>query len=315
MPSQLLLTIQTPTADEDDSSAPTYVPTASPPTGSPTLSPRPTTSPQPTPAKCDGYNPEKCGCANVNQADYQGTVSKSKTGEECIRWDGTEDSGFTPEDYPDGSLDNNFCRNPNKDDSSGAWCYTSYTSVDNNWYEYCDVPYCFPSSASCSDLNDNISSMSEDLQASCALVQCVIDPGFDSEESHAISRENVKPECSCLFETWDCKYGSKGCTRSTCCANKAKDLNSTAAASCECSIKPDCEAGDAEKCFYFAEHCCQDDDQDCKCEYNNKACRLRLEGDLLEEEFKEVKKTNKYCNTAKSSCCGDGLDIGGRVQV
>ena len=157
--------------------------------------------------------------------------------------------------------------------------------------------------------------MSEDLQASCALVQCVIDPGFDSEESHAISRENVKPECSCLFETWDCKYGSKGCTRSTCCANKAKDLNSTAAASCECSIKPDCEAGDAEECFYFAEHCCQDDDQDCECEYNNKACRLRLEGDLLEEEFKEVKKTNKYCNTAKSSCCGDGLDIGGRVQV
>ncbi|XP_070543539.1 apolipoprotein(a)-like [Ptychodera flava] len=69
--------------------------------------------------------------------DYRGTVSMTVNGNTCQEW--TEQSPHshsrTPENYPDAGLgEHNYCRNP--DDTSGAWCYTTDSSV--RW-ELCDI--------------------------------------------------------------------------------------------------------------------------------------------------------------------------------
>ncbi|XP_061190290.1 uncharacterized protein LOC133198173 [Saccostrea echinata] len=74
-------------------------------------------------------------CAyTLNQADYSGTVSHTKTGIPCQRWDSQ-----TPHTHSYNNLvkDENFCRNT--DNSAGAWCYTQ--DPDTRW-ELCDVQQC-----------------------------------------------------------------------------------------------------------------------------------------------------------------------------
>ena len=135
----------------------------------------------------------------------------TKSGKECIRWDETEK--WKPEDNPDAGLeDNNYCRNPNPDNDYLAWCY-----IEDDW-EYCDVPYCFLPPSSCSSsLDANITDMNiTELQAACAYHQCVADSDYsDSElnDSSALARAEVKDDCACEFERWDCKFGN----RELCC--------------------------------------------------------------------------------------------------
>jgi len=280
----------------------------------PTISARPTTSPSSSPTspapepKCDGSNPEVCGCGSVDQADYRGTINTTVSGEECIRWDETWD---TPEDYPDAGLeDNNYCRNPMWYDRAG--CHVT-TDGDE---EGCDVPYCFPLASSCLsalDGNTNTSSISEELQAACAYHQCVVESEYELDDYIAPKRAEVKPVCSCLFEVWDCQFGTKGCERLTiegearkydneCCASKLNDSNSTTqAVSCECLIKPSCDDGDSTKCNEFAEHCCDPNDQQCKCKYQTKACRLDLESDSI-----DLDKERSVCGSS-SNLYGDGV--------
>ena len=273
------------------------------PSDSPTLAP--TLGPQ-----CEGSNPQVCGCGSVNQADYRGTISVTKNGNECIRWDDALLGLNTPEDFSYAGLeDNNFCRNPAPTNGwLGAFCYTDGS------FMYCDVPYCFPPSSSCSSsLNANITDMNiTQLQAACTYHQCVAGSDYELVGSSALYIAEVKDDCACLFETWDCKFGSKDCTAHECCVSKAADPNwTTKTASCECSIKPDCEGGNSAKCNYFAEHCCEEDDQQCKCEYQTKACRIALE--LDDEDMAET-----YCGRfesvggAQDTCCGvDNSNIGG----
>ena len=283
-----------------------------------------------------GSNPELCGCASVNQADYRGTINITKSGKECIRW-GDENSYESPENFPDAGLeDNNYCRNPSPSFFyDRAWCITSA-----DYYEDCDVPYCFPPASSCPssfNTNTNTSSMSEELQALCAVVQCIADVNPNSNDYQALTREEVKSHCLCAFEVWDCKFGSKECEQdynsegqakkniNECCVNKLIDLT-TSEASCDCLIKPDCEAGDSSKCYDFAEHCCQENDQQCKCEYRTKACRLALESGseeedlatkLSSEEDSAMLEVKRYCGGpfgggAVETCCGeDNHDVGG----
>merc|ERR1711862_487815 len=83
---------------------------------------------------------ETCGCGEVGQADYRGTISTTASGLECQRWD-TQDPNThnrTPQRYPDSDLSENYCRNPGET-GSAAWCYT--TNPNKRW-DYCDVPLC-----------------------------------------------------------------------------------------------------------------------------------------------------------------------------
>ncbi|XP_056003285.1 uncharacterized protein LOC125661191 isoform X1 [Ostrea edulis] len=66
--------------------------------------------------------------------DYTGTVSHTKTGIPCQRWDSQ-----TPHSHSYNELhkDENYCRNT--DGSAGPWCYTQ--DPDIRW-ELCDVPQC-----------------------------------------------------------------------------------------------------------------------------------------------------------------------------
>ena len=91
-----------------------------------------------------------------------------------------------------------------------------------------------------------------------------------------------------------------------CCVRKLNDPKSTTqSASCECLIKPSCDDGDSTKCNEFAENCCQEDDQQCKCQYQTKACRIALESDS--EEVRAM--ASSYCGGgAESACCGDDND-------
>ncbi|KAL7523898.1 hypothetical protein ACHAWF_000732, partial [Thalassiosira exigua] len=82
-------------------------------------------------------NHESCGCFNVLQADYRGSISKTASGIECQQWSHPY-SRNRPEDHPFSHLEQNFCRNPD-DKFKGAWCYTHH--LDGTW-EYCNVPVC-----------------------------------------------------------------------------------------------------------------------------------------------------------------------------
>mmetsp|Transcript_3099 Transcript_3099/g.5688 ORF Transcript_3099/g.5688 Transcript_3099/m.5688 type:complete len:2005 (+) Transcript_3099:213-6227(+) len=82
---------------------------------------------------CEFHNPEICGCEDVKQSDYRGTISTTKSGVTCDQW---SNSLLTPESYPDSGLENNYCRNP-VGFGEVAFCY----SMDSK-FEDCDVPYC-----------------------------------------------------------------------------------------------------------------------------------------------------------------------------
>jgi len=300
----------------------------------PTLTSNPTTSLSPTQGpQCEGSNPKVCGCGSVDQADYRGTINVTASGKECIKWDETE--YYKPEDYPnDGLEDNNYCRKPG-DWRDHVWCYTAEEDeFGNKRREDCDVPYCFPLASSCPsalDGNTDVSSMSEELKVGCAYHQCVDASEYELDDNQTLTRSEVKSDCACLFDVWDCDFGDGSssvdnrlsrCEKDPlrksdyeCCVSKLNDSNSSSTdASCECFIKPDCEGGNSSKCNEFAENCCQEDDQQCKCEYQTKACRLALESDTEEASA----MTYEYCGSsvhgggAQDACCGEfNCNVGG----
>lgn len=84
-------------------------------------------------------DPENCGCASSQQADYRGTIAETQSGLTCQLWDSQSPHSHdkTPKEYPSSGLEENYCRNP--DEEPGAWCYT--TNPDVRW-ELCHVPTC-----------------------------------------------------------------------------------------------------------------------------------------------------------------------------
>ena len=152
--------------------------------------------------ECEGSNPGVCGCANVGQADYRGTISRTTSGKGCIRWD--DDSNYSSESYSGAGLeDNNYCRNPNPNDddiSGGAWCLSE---LDGSM-EDCDVPYCFPPALSCPSVSTI--SMNEELQTACSYHQCVTGSEYELDDYITPNRAEVKPDCLCAFEVWDCEF-------------------------------------------------------------------------------------------------------------
>lgn len=94
--------------------------------------------PPPPPGSCIP-NPNNCGCASTQQADYRGTMAVTTTGKTCQAWNSQSphSHGLTPGNYPSSGLESNYCRNP--DGEPGAWCYT--TDPSSRW-ELCSVPTC-----------------------------------------------------------------------------------------------------------------------------------------------------------------------------
>ncbi|KAL7463861.1 hypothetical protein ACHAXS_004212, partial [Conticribra weissflogii] len=80
---------------------------------------------------CSGYDPQICGCASLKQQDYRGTINTTFSGKACMRWDTLPDAV----DYPWAGLEENYCRNPDK--NVHAWCFN-----EDGDFEFCDVPLC-----------------------------------------------------------------------------------------------------------------------------------------------------------------------------
>jgi len=71
------------------------------------------------------------------ESQYRGTVARTVSGRTCQRWDSQSPHTHTrtPSNYPNGGLEENYCRNP--DGWIGLWCYT--TDPNERW-ELCDIP-------------------------------------------------------------------------------------------------------------------------------------------------------------------------------
>ncbi|KAE8611786.1 hypothetical protein XENTR_v10012601 [Xenopus tropicalis] len=82
---------------------------------------------------------EDAVCLTCNGEDYRGSVDRTESGKECQRWDlqAPHTHPYKPEKYPDKSLDDNYCRNP--DSSERPWCYTTDPNVEK---EFCQITKC-----------------------------------------------------------------------------------------------------------------------------------------------------------------------------
>uniref|UniRef100_A0AAZ3PHR0 Macrophage stimulating 1 n=1 Tax=Oncorhynchus tshawytscha TaxID=74940 RepID=A0AAZ3PHR0_ONCTS len=78
-------------------------------------------------------------CITCNGEDYRGQVDHTVSGRECQRWDQQypHQHIYQPEKYPDKSLDDDYCRNP--DASPVPWCYTTDADMER---ERCEISKC-----------------------------------------------------------------------------------------------------------------------------------------------------------------------------
>ncbi|XP_062980539.1 plasminogen [Elgaria multicarinata webbii] len=90
-------------------------------------------------------------CRRGNGHDYRGTESKTQTGVSCQRWadESPHVPNFSPKNYPNASLEENYCRNP-ENGEKGPWCYTTDPGTR---YDYCNIPECEEQCMYCSGEN------------------------------------------------------------------------------------------------------------------------------------------------------------------
>jgi len=272
---------------------------------------------------CIDSNPQQCGCASNYQMDYRGTINITKNGHKCDPWK----SGMISV-YPNAGLeDGPYCRNPGSvADTDRAWCFVTLDD-GQQVYELCDVPYCFPSIDTCNSKldsdngelvgSDGIASTDSggDDCASCACdyTTCIHNSGDNISIYDQVTDES-KARCTCAFEIWDCTYGSNDCLFDPIrrdAVDRCKffmeatfddSVDGEMIASCESSIKPDCDnANVVDACDMASQYCCEENDIECRCEYEKKACLLALEGNLL--------VADEFCNKAQVSCCGESNEF------
>jgi hypothetical protein len=97
--------------------------------------------------------------------------------------------------------------------------------------------------------------------------------GFDDAMGESFCEyfecEETYPSCECLYHQWDCNHGSgcgEGDAALECCESDKDD--------CHCILmKDECVDvfGDINKCTDYANHCCLDSDDECKCKYKRHA--------------------------------------------
>jgi len=108
-------------------------------------------------ATCNA-DPENCGCPDVIQADYRGTVNITYNGKPCVMWNNVnlnkwwdtyvnvEDGLDLAETYPLTGIGgaHNYCRNPDNK-PYGTWCFVEVqvNEYRGSWVaELCQVPSC-----------------------------------------------------------------------------------------------------------------------------------------------------------------------------
>ncbi|KAL5247120.1 hypothetical protein ACHWQZ_G019096 [Mnemiopsis leidyi] len=77
--------------------------------------------------------------AQKGKIKYTGTVSETRSGRTCQRWDSQEPHAHkkTPENFPSKDLTENYCRDP--DNFGYPWCFTT---DPNKKRERCEIPDC-----------------------------------------------------------------------------------------------------------------------------------------------------------------------------
>ncbi|XP_070589907.1 plasminogen [Erythrolamprus reginae] len=90
-------------------------------------------------------------CQIGNGVDYRGTESKTQNGVVCQKWNVNRPHkpNYTPSLYPNASLEENYCRNPDED-VQGPWCYTTNPETR---YDYCNIHECEETCMHCSGEN------------------------------------------------------------------------------------------------------------------------------------------------------------------
>ncbi|XP_064303022.1 plasminogen isoform X2 [Phalacrocorax carbo] len=112
--------------------------------------------------------------------DYRGMEAKTRRGIPCQKWaeKTPHHPNFTPEKHPNAGLDENYCRNPDGDES-GPWCYTTDPATR---FDYCNIPDC----------EDQVTHTAEVPTGDC--MQC------NGEDYHGeVSRTESGHEC----QRWD----------------------------------------------------------------------------------------------------------------
>uniref|UniRef100_A0A8C3DNU8 Uncharacterized protein n=1 Tax=Corvus moneduloides TaxID=1196302 RepID=A0A8C3DNU8_CORMO len=77
-------------------------------------------------------------CKRGIGTDYRGTEAKTQRGIPCQKWAEKipHKPNYTPEKHPNAGLEENYCRNPDGDES-GPWCYTTDPATR---FDYCAIP-------------------------------------------------------------------------------------------------------------------------------------------------------------------------------
>jgi hypothetical protein len=101
-------------------------------------------------------DPERCGCPDVYQTDYRGSINTTRAGQPCLRWDDENliwaqellfGVGWNNSEYPEEQIESNFCRNRNND-PDGTWCFVGINGYPTSIMSltlilnYCNVPVC-----------------------------------------------------------------------------------------------------------------------------------------------------------------------------
>lgn len=144
--------------------------------------PSPTISPTEEPMIDDMVcvaNPTECGCDDINQEDYRGSISITEDGIECQSWNtmSPHQHEETPSAYPYHDLTENYCRSPT---GGIPWCYT--TDINVEW-GYCRIPSCATDAATVSEGQQSDMPTVEDLVSSIPTKSPVSQAPVTSEPS------------------------------------------------------------------------------------------------------------------------------------
>ncbi|XP_004682912.1 PREDICTED: prothrombin [Condylura cristata] len=84
--------------------------------------------------------PPSTQCVPQRGWHYKGHLAVTAKGSPCLPWASSQAKALSKDlDFsPDVPLEENFCRNPDRD-QEGAWCYVAGSTGD---FEYCDLNYC-----------------------------------------------------------------------------------------------------------------------------------------------------------------------------
>ncbi|KAL7465661.1 hypothetical protein ACHAXS_005978, partial [Conticribra weissflogii] len=258
---------------------------------------------------CQESDLTECECANVYERDYTGTINVTRSGLPCANWD---DYNYTLrfETLPPDSL--NYCRNPNRLNDDGsiigkldrAWCYTKdeFGGPFNQGWDYCDIPVCGGKGATCAEAdkttcgcrnvdfadyrgNKSYNSFGE----SCDYWDLTDFVDIDDFPNAGLEGNNFCRNPDSSSYTWCDVWGEKSrCYVPSCDPCSCKPPN--------CDLDSNTESCGCPSALQ-ANDCCDENNNECRCEYFKVACRKSI----------EIGKAD-FCHEAFGTCCGGTAD-------